>query len=347
VSIVFVGQYVLYIIKYKENEKRLEAKKIKEEAGETAALMASAKEEHKIKRAVEHEIDNSIFDLAFVSLLDPAVMEDWQKEFPGEYLPKINLDKVEATSVFQGMLICIMIQIIAVTLLIMEFSKTIKFESDKFLLLIPKLISCFYMHNILAEEIKDGMKIMKYTINHPDHFERRALDKDEHEGTNKEDGKYTRLTYGFLIGFIQYGIALCLEIMSIIFLNSLNSYRLIIVCYASLTAVANFDNMFASALDSHPIKAASGKKLRVSFHRYMNHTAPSADEGENENDADASNKARKHQKNPREGGCYMKFLRLIFKIIRMWHVSFFFYFAPFLMLFIQFYSLQKDELKDD
>lgn len=30
-AIVFVGQYVLYIIKYKENEKRLEAKKIKEE----------------------------------------------------------------------------------------------------------------------------------------------------------------------------------------------------------------------------------------------------------------------------------------------------------------------------
>ena len=133
--------------------------------------------------------------------------------------------------------------------------------------------------------------------------------------------------------------------MSIIFLNSLNSYRKIIVCYASLTAVTKFDNMFASALDSHPIKAASGKKLRVSL--YMNHKAPSAAEGENENDYDASNKAQKHQNNPREGGCYMKFLRLIFKIIRMWHVSFFFYFAPFLMLFIQFYSLQKDELKDD
>ena len=85
-AIVFVGQYVLYIIKYKENEKK---KKIKEEEGEKAAFLASAKEEHKIKRkrAVEHEIDNSIFDLAFVSLLDPAVMEDWQKEFPGEYLP--------------------------------------------------------------------------------------------------------------------------------------------------------------------------------------------------------------------------------------------------------------------
>lgn len=264
-------------------------------------------------------------------------MDQWQKDFPGEYLPRINLDKVEATSVFQGMLICIMIQIIAVSLLIIEFSKSIEFKSDRFLLLIPKLISCFYMHNILAEEIKDGMKIMKYTINHPQHFERQALDKDEHEGTSKEDGKYTRLTYGFLIGFIQYSIALALEIMSIIFLNSLTSYRLIIVCYASLTAVANFDNMFAAALDSHPIKGASGKKLRVSFHRSMGFKLTENDESAEE----PGNKTQKWQKNPREGSCYLKFLRLIFKIIRMWHVSFFFYFAPFLMLFFQFYSLQK------
>ena len=125
------------------------------------------------------------------------------------------------------------------------------------------------MHNILAEEIRDGQKTMKYVINHPDHFERRELDKDIYEETNRFDGKYTRITYAFLLGFIQYSIAVALEIMSIIFLNSLDSYRLIIVCYASLTAVANFDNMFATAIDSHPIKAASGKTLRITYHRYM------------------------------------------------------------------------------
>jgi hypothetical protein len=197
------------------------------------------------------------------------------------------------------------------------------------------------MHNILAEEIKDGLKIMKYTINHPEHFERRALEKDEFEGTSKEDGKYTRVTYGFLIGLIQYSIALALEIMSIIFLNSLGSYRLIIVCYASLTAVANFDNMFAAALDSHPIKAASGKKLRVSFHRMMKFEIKEG-EAANENSADPADKASKWMKNPRSGNCYLSFLRLIFKLIRMWHVSFFFYFAPFLMLFFQFYTIQKE-----
>lgn len=98
--IVFVGQYILYMIKYKEI-KLVQDKKIAE-ANEQTGLIESTHEndDKKLKKSVEHEVDNSIFDLAFVSLLDPAVMEDWQKEFPGEYLPKIDLDKVEATSVF-------------------------------------------------------------------------------------------------------------------------------------------------------------------------------------------------------------------------------------------------------
>lgn len=43
------------------------------------------------------------------------------------------------------------------------------------------------------------------------------------------------------------------------------------------------------------------------------------------------------KENPRKG-CCLKFLRLIYKIIRMFHVQFFFYFTPFLMLFYQFYQ---------
>ena len=61
---------------------------------------------------------------------------------------------------------------------------------------------------------------MKYVVNHPNHFQRRSLDEDEHEDTNAEDGLYIRITYAFLLGLIQYIVAIILEIMSIIFLNS-------------------------------------------------------------------------------------------------------------------------------
>jgi hypothetical protein len=57
------------------------------------------------------------------------------------------------------------------------------------------------MHNILQGEINDGMQVMKYTINHPENFERRALDKDKSNKTGRTDGKYTRITYAFVLGF--------------------------------------------------------------------------------------------------------------------------------------------------
>lgn len=284
-------------------------------------------------------VEDSIFDLAFVSLLDPVAMDQWQKDFPDTYLQRIDLDRVEATAVFQGMLICIMIQVVAVILLIMEFSEKLEFKNDRYLLLIPKLISCYYMHNILAGEIKDGMNIMKYTTNHPDYFERRALDFDASEATTKDDGKYTRITYGFLLGFIQWAIAFALEIMSIIFLNSLSSYRLIIVCYASLTAIANFDNMFARALDGHAIKAAAGQQLAVTFHRYMKREQEDLGGPGHHHISDEGMilQSLKPKKFPRQN-CYLQFLRFIYKTIRVFHVSFFFYFAPFLMLFYQFFQ---------
>lgn len=41
---------------------------------------------------------------------------------------------------------------------------------------------------------------------------------------------------------------------------------------------------------------------------------------------------------------FLKFLRVIYKLIRLQHVSFFFYFTPFLMLFYQFYSFELNWL---
>ena len=56
--------------------------------------------------------------------------------------------------------------------------------------------------------------------------------------------------------------------------------------------------------------------------------------------SDTHFKEHQRKENPRKGNCYLIFLRGIFKLIRMFHVSIFFYFAPFFMLFYQFYFLE-------
>lgn len=117
------------------------------------------------------------------------------------------------------------------------------------------MISSFYMHSTLAAEIKNGLDTMKYVVNHPRHFLRRRLLEDDDPETEPEDGWYIRISYGFFLGFIQYILSVYLEIMTIIFLNSLDSYLFILLCYAALAGVTTFDNMYAGALSSgHPIK---------------------------------------------------------------------------------------------
>lgn len=46
-----------------------------------------------------------------------------------------------------------------------------------------------------------------------------------------------------------------------------------------------------------------------------------------------------------EGDCFFRFLRFIQKSIRVFYMSFFFYFAPFSMLIYQFYLDQKARLE--
>ena len=153
-------------------------------------------------------------------------------------------------------------------------------------ILVPRFIASFYMHSTLAPEIENGLMMMKYVANHPDYFKRRELDEDTDEGTDSEDGWYIRVFYGFLLGFLQSSLAILLEIMTIIFLNSLDSYLFILICYSALSGITTFDNMYAGALSSdHPVNKAVDKNLGIDFCRYMKFQPATAiaPEGSNRN----------------------------------------------------------------
>ena len=181
------------------------------------------------------------------------------------------MDEKEGDGIFFGLCLVVFLQLVTVGLVTNEFVLNLTAIPVKtYWILIPRTISSFYMHSTLTGELQNGLNTMKYVVNHPGHFKRRALDRDSIGSTDAEDGWYIRLTYAFLLGFIQFSLTLVLEVMTLIFLNSMDSYLFILICYAALAGVANFDNMYASALaDDNPINAAVGKKLFVQFHRYM------------------------------------------------------------------------------
>ena len=52
------------------------------------------------KRARTVHLENSIFDLAYFSLLDPYKLDKWDKEFPETYAYSIKMTRKEQTAVF-------------------------------------------------------------------------------------------------------------------------------------------------------------------------------------------------------------------------------------------------------
>jgi len=172
-----------------------------------------------------------------------------------------------------------------VSLVILDFAKSLKvLPPDRFIIVIPRFIASFYMHANLQAEIKNGMETMKYVVNHPYHFRRFDPAHDDKEQDKAEDadhteeelneGLYIRVFYAFMLGFIQTAIAVVLELLSIVYLNSKDSFRLILMSYATLASLASFDDLYSKSLGEHPIRAVVGKKFRVSFRRCMGRYGP-------------------------------------------------------------------------
>ena len=117
------------------------------------------------------------------------------------------------------------------------------------------------MHLMVEPDISNGIRIMKYTVNHPLKF----------RNAKNSDGK---LNYGaiippFFLGFAQTFVAFNVEVVVIMYLASLGSLMDIVIKFIALSAIARFDDIYASSLRDSKIKSASGKKLQIDFKRHM------------------------------------------------------------------------------
>jgi hypothetical protein len=233
--------------------------------------------ERKDKKIRPLKVVNSIYNMALYSLVDQVAIEEMQRDVMANsigdvrILRAVKMTEKEKDGIFYGLCIIVGIQLITVVLIANEFVLNItQVEIKTYWILIPRIIASFYMHSTLAAEITNGLDTMKYVVNHPSHFLRKGLEDDDSERTSKEDGWYIRYMYAFMLGFIQYFMTVILEIMTIIFLNSMDSYLFILLCYAALSGVTTFDDMYAHALSGdHGIKKVVGDTFYISFHRYM------------------------------------------------------------------------------
>lgn len=64
-------------------------------------------------------------------------------------------------------------------------------------------------------------------------------------------------------------IALLLEAMSIFYLCSKDSFRLILMSYATMASIAAFDDLYSSSIGEHPLHNIVGKKIPTIYRRSL------------------------------------------------------------------------------
>ena len=70
--------------------------------------------------------------------------------------------------------------------------------------------------------------------------------KDEFVRFNeRNDGLYIRVFYAFMLGLIQTTMGFTLELMSILYLSTYDSFRMILISYATMACLGNFDMLYA------------------------------------------------------------------------------------------------------
>lgn len=137
-------------------------------------------------------------------------------------------------------------------------------QLDNFLMVIPRLLSSIMMHMNVEPDFRNGLNLMKYAVNHPNHF--RLSDKSKRSGMKVGT---LRAFIAFILGFFQTVIAFIVELNVITYLLSENNLMALIMKFASLSAIVRFDDMYAAALFENKMKKAVGKRLKYTFRRYM------------------------------------------------------------------------------
>ena len=132
---------------------------------------------------------------------------------------------------------------------------------NSYWIIVPRFVSSLMMHLNVEPDVRNGIQLMKYVVNHPQNF----------RFSQTDDGKLipTALVIPFFLGFAQTVIAGIIEVLVVVYLTSLSDLLAIIMKFVTLAAIVKFDDMYAAALFENKIKKLVGAKLNITFKRWM------------------------------------------------------------------------------
>jgi len=119
------------------------------------------------------KIQNDIYSLAFAACVNPNLLDSSPEAKGKNYLQRIDMTQNEAADVYQCAMIVAAVQIVTIILIIEFFYNEEALQltpAKNFVVIIPRLMSSIMMHLNVEPDIRNGLNLMKYVVNHPQMF---------------------------------------------------------------------------------------------------------------------------------------------------------------------------------
>ena len=176
-------------------------------------------------------------------------------------------------------------------------------------MLFGRFICASILHLSLIDEVSNGLNFMKYSLNHPYKFKSVAL--------------------AWSAGFLQFTSCLSVEISNIgVICTSIDPTELVFN-FIALAIVAEFDNFIFESLKGETMKELVEKKFYKRLLVINHTTSPKRKDEELSTEKDENGDFRPLKLRFDARKPVNKLLFCIYKLVRAFYVSMFYYFLPF------------------
>lgn len=119
------------------------------------------------------KINKDIYSLAMASMINPHELKPLtaKEKEKGDMYEHIEMSKRERNNIYYS---ASMVALIQFTVLLMLSTKALDlgaiYKPDNFLITVPRILSCIMMHLSMESKIRNGLRMMKWILNHPRKF---------------------------------------------------------------------------------------------------------------------------------------------------------------------------------
>ena len=182
-------------------------------------------------------------------------------------LQPIKMNEEEVMNIFIAAIMMIGCQICMMGMIIYYERTSPNFEirpANSFTIILARLLSSIMMHLNVEPEIRAGLVLSKYCLNHPNKF------KGAYEmGPGGEEIiNYSRILPPLFLSMAQVCVGLVVEINILVYLTSIKSLLGVIMQFVTLAAICKFDDMYAANLFDNKMLDVAGKKLKKCYFRH-------------------------------------------------------------------------------